>query len=193
VCCVVFALLFRARQRTNRCTRLGGRYARPESGELSSWPRKLTLFVSSKLQLFIAVIALTGGSAWAQSALKDVPKTLTIDMPYGACRVTVLEDGSAMLFYGALPQHVRVKNGTFNVDDLNASIRNHLRVEADRLKLVPPVGSVRLGSQAETLWFNDEAFAKSIFHKAWVNRLRGVQLVQRQDEKLLSRFCAIQE
>ena len=151
------------------------------------------MFVSSILQLFIAVIALTGGSAWSQSALKDAPKTLTIDMPYGACRLTVLKDGSATLFYGELPQHVRVKKGTFDLDELNASIRNHVKVEADRLKLAPPVGSARLSSQAKTLWFNDEAFAKSIFHKAWVNRLRGVQLVQRQDEKLLSKFCAIQE
>ena len=98
-----------------------------------------------------------------------------------------------MLFYGQLPQHVRVNKGTFDLDDLNASIRNHVKVETDRLKLAPPVGSVRLSSQAETLWFNDEAFAKSIFHQAWVNRLRGVQPVQTQDEKLLSKSCAIQE
>ena len=61
------------------------------------------------------------------------------------------------------------------------------------MKLAPPVGSVRLSSQAETLWFNDAAFAKSIFHKAWVNRLRGIQPVQTRDEKLISKFCAIQE
>ena len=76
---------------------------------------------------------------------------------------------------------------------MNASIRNQVKLEADHVKLAPPVGSVRLSSQAETLWFNDAAFAKSIFHKAWVNRLRGIQPVQTRDEKLISKFCAIQE
>jgi hypothetical protein len=85
------------------------------------------------------------------------------------------------------------KKSTFDLDDLNASIRNRVNVETDRLKLAPPVGCVRPSFQAGTLWFNDEAFAQSLFQKAWVNRQHAVLPVQMRDEKLLSRFCKIQE
>jgi hypothetical protein len=150
-------------------------------------PRSLTL------RLIIAIIALTGGSAWSQSAPGNEARWRTIEMPYGACRLTVLEEGSARLYYGELLQHVPIKKGTFDLDDLNASIRNRVNVETDRLKLAPPVGSVRLSSQAGTLWFNDEAFAQLLFQKAWVNRQHGIQPVQMRDQNLLSRFCKIQE
>jgi hypothetical protein len=155
---------------------------------------KITRPLVFTLQLVIAIIALTGGSAWPQAAPVNEARSLTIDMPYGACRLTVLEDGSARLYYGELLQHVPIKKGTFDLDDLNASIRNRVSsIGADRLKLAPPVGSVQLGVQAGTLWFNDEAFAQSLFQKAWVNRLHGILPVQLRDQKLLSRFCKIQE
>jgi hypothetical protein len=155
---------------------------------------KITRPLALTFQLVIAIIALTGGYAWSQSTPANEARWLTIDMPYGACRLTVREDGSAGLHYGELPQHVRIRKGTFDLDDLNSAIRNRVSsIEADRLKLAPPVGSVRLSSHAGTLWFNDEAFAQSLFRKAWVNRLHGVLPVQVRNEKLLSKFCKIQE
>ena len=48
----------------------------------------------------------------------EMPTTISMDFPHGETRLLVKEDGTAFLFYAALPQHEVVRPNTFELDQL---------------------------------------------------------------------------
>jgi hypothetical protein len=110
--------------------------------------------------------------ATAEAAERAPKARLGFDMPHGECRLTVMSDGSALLSYGALPESIHVRTGSFDPTELEKTFRaiSHSNDE-DRHRLSPPVGSVWIGSSERLAWFNDEGLANTLIDRAWDNRL----------------------
>jgi hypothetical protein len=110
--------------------------------------------------------------ATTEAAEREPKALLGFDMPYGECRLTVMSDGSALLSYGALPESIHVRTGSFDPTELEKTFRtiSHSNDE-DRHRLSPPVGSVWIGSSERLAWFNDEGLANTLIDRAWDNRL----------------------
>ena len=123
------------------------------------------------------VVATTEAAERTPSAL------FGFDMPHGECRLTVMSDGSALLSYGALPQHINVRSGSFDPMELEKTFRtiSHPNDE-DRHRLSSPVGAVWFGSSERLAWFNDEGLANTLIDRAWDNRLPG-------DEPVIAKAC----
>lgn len=118
------------------------------------------------------------------AASEQMPKAVFgFDMPHGECRLTVMSDGSALLSYGALPESIEVRAGSFDPMELENAFRtvSHMSDE-DRHRLSPPVGSVWVGNSEHLAWFNDEGLANALFARAWDNRLPG-------DIELIAKAC----
>ena len=129
----------------------------------------------------VAVLSLL--TAEGSAAEREPKALLGFDMPHGECRLTVMSDGSALLSYGALPQHISARAGSFDPTELEQTFRtiSHPNDE-DRHRLSPPVGAVWFGSNERLAWFNDEGLANSLIHRAWDNRRPG-------DEPVIAKAC----
>jgi len=110
----------------------------------------------------------------AVAAERSPRALLVFDMAHGECRLTIMNDGSATLSYGALPQGVDVRAGTFDPVELESVFRTiaHADDEA-RHRLSPPVGSVHFAGNEALSWFNDEGLATTLLKRGWNNRLPG--------------------
>jgi len=98
---------------------------------------------------------------------------LSIDYPNGETRLLVQRDGQAFLLYGALPQRRPVKEGTFDIDDLYASLQQRLHNAVPREQWPNPrstFGTVHItlsdGKKKDCLIFDEEVFATQLFDKA---------------------------
>jgi hypothetical protein len=111
-------------------------------------------------------------------------------MPYGGCRLTIRGDGSATLFFGALPQHVNVQAGTFDLPELRTRFESIARRAQNRNELKPPVGGVRFQNNAADLYFNDAELANTLLRRAWAHRLPPRNEFALRDERTIARFCA---
>lgn len=123
-------------------------------------------------------------TAATATASGPTPKALFgFDMPHGECRLTVMSDGSALLSYGALPESIHVRAGSFDPAELENTLRtvSHSS-DDDRHRLSPPVGSVWMGNSEQLAWFNDAGLANALFARAWSNRLPG-------DIALIAKAC----
>ena len=101
---------------------------------------------------------------------------ISIAYPYGESRLLVQRNGDAFLFYGALPQHEKIRNGTFDIDELYRQLKGHLHDNVPREDWPDPesiAGMVTITFTDETmisyLIFDEKKFATIIFDKARKN------------------------
>ena len=111
-------------------------------------------------------------TATAEAVEREPTALLGFDMPHGECRLTFMSDGSAFLSYGALPQSISVRAGSFDPAELEKTFRTIADPnDESRHRLSPPVGGVWFGRDEHIAWFNDEGFARTLLDRAWNNRI----------------------
>ena len=103
-------------------------------------------------------------------------QSISIDFPHGETRLVVRRNGEALLFYGALPQHQKVKNSTFDIDALYKQLQTRLHDNVPREKWPNPkskAGMVTINfdnkAKKDYLIFDEEKFAERLFSKAKMN------------------------
>ena len=147
---------------------------------------------------FLALLAAVGVAAVAPSHANEArPErnlvVVAVDMPYGACRLVVREDGTASLYYGALPQSIEVRAGTFDPVSLAAELTSRSlpsNERDERAKLAPPIGSVQLGKGNKARWFNDAGYAQRLFTLALLHRVEPDVEEDSESTSLVSSACA---
>jgi hypothetical protein len=100
-------------------------------------------------------------------------ESISIDFPSGETRLVVWKDGTASLFYGALPQSEIIKSGTFNIEELYKQLQPRLHRNLPREDWPNPNstrGMVQLKfkdkSEKDYLIFDEQDFAEKLFSKA---------------------------
>ncbi len=106
----------------------------------------------------------------------DSIESISIDFPHGETRLLVQRNGDAFLFYGALPQHQKIKNGALNIDELYQQLQWRLHDNVPRENWPNPkstVGMVQIrfkdGKQRSYLIFDEKEFATRLFYEARKN------------------------
>lgn len=101
---------------------------------------------------------------------------ISIDFPHGETRLLVRRNGEALLFYGALAQHQKIKNSTFDVDELYKQLQTRLHDNVPREEWPNPkskAGMVTINfnnkAKKDYLIFDEEEFAERLFNKAKKN------------------------
>lgn len=89
-----------------------------------TWKRPIVFTVI--LFLGVSVLIITGGC----NAKADLPTSIIMDFPHGETRLHVNNDGTAYLFYGALPQHEVVRPDTFELDNLFNDLQDKIHPNA---------------------------------------------------------------
>jgi hypothetical protein len=147
----------------------------------------------SHLSVIVACVVASVPAFQSPAAPTEAAPVLTFDMPHGHCRVSVQKDGSARLGYGALPEWVQIRPGTFDSKALLRRFKTISRSQQQRdwEPLKPPIGSVTFGLQSEPRLFNDEAFAKALLRRAWEFRAPPRDASERLQESSIRRFCAV--
>ena len=109
-------------------------------------------------------------------------ESISIDFPHGETRLLVQRNGDAFLFYGALPQHQRIKNGTFDIDELYKQLQGRLHDNVPREKWPNTrsrAGMVQIRFQGkykrDYLIFDEEVFTDRLFSKARKNIVLQIQ------------------
>ncbi len=109
-------------------------------------------------------------------------ESISIDFPHGETRLLVQRNGDAFLFYGALPQRQRIKNGTFDIDELYDQLQGRLHDNVPREKWPNPrsrAGMVQIRFQGkykrDYLIFDEEVFTDRLFSKARKNLVLQIQ------------------
>lgn len=103
---------------------------------------------------------------------------IVIDFPHGETRLHVWKSGEARLFYGARPQHKKIKNNTFDLADLYKQLKSRLHDNVPRERWPNPQSTagmvtITLSDQTETdyLIFDEEQLTERLFSKARKNIL----------------------
>lgn len=125
----------------------------------------------------VLILSVTGCKEEASSI-----ESISIDFPHGETRLLVQRNGAAFLFYGALPNHQKIKNGTFDIDELYEQLQGRLHDNVPREKWPNPrssVGMVQIRFQGnykrDYLIFDEEVFADRLFSKARKNVVLQIQ------------------
>ena len=103
-------------------------------------------------------------------------ESIIMDYPHGETRLHVRRNGAALLFYGARPEHHKVKNGTFDIDELYEQLKTRLHDNIPREEWPNPrskagMVTIDVASKAEKVYliFDEEEFTEHIFYKARQN------------------------
>jgi hypothetical protein len=103
-------------------------------------------------------------------------ESILISYPMGETALLVQNSGESSLFYGALPQYQKIKQGTFDVDGLYHQLETRLHDNVPREKWPDPKsesGMVNIlfqdGTKKAYLIFDEQAFAEQLFSKAREN------------------------
>lgn len=148
------------------------------------------------LRTLAALIALASAchAAFSQGLppVPGKPIALVFDMPYGACRLMVHQDGSGFLAYGAAPAFVAIAPGSFDASALAAEFRSRIALSRDRMQMPEPNGSLRLSGDSEDLWFNNKEFAQSLFDHALKHRISKAAPSTPGPEAVVLHGCARQ-
>ncbi len=126
----------------------------------------------------LIVLGLTAVLALAAcQAETDRVESVSLDFPYGESRLLVRREGNARLFYGALPQSLTIREGTFDIDRLMTDLRSRLQevVTGDRMA-GRPFGTVSLtfeNGSARDYFLYDGEFAEGLLVTACRNLASG--------------------
>lgn len=119
--------------------------------------------------LAIAMLIAAGGCSEKIGSIQSI----SIDYPHGETRLVVQKNGEALLYYGALPRHQKIKNGSFDVDALYKQLRPMLHSNVPREEWPDPksvAGMVIIrhdnNIQSEHLVFDAEEFTERLFNEA---------------------------
>lgn len=122
----------------------------------------------------LMVLLILAGTGCKEDA--STIESISIDFPHGETRLLVQRNGEAFLFYGALPQHQKIKNGTFDIDELYEQLQERLHDNVPREKwpnLQSRAGMVQIRfhgkHQRDYLIFDEEVFTDRLFTKARTN------------------------
>lgn len=132
----------------------------------------MILYRYLKLIVVITILISIIGCLQRSSSIERI----SISFPLGETRLLVQRNGDAFLFYGALPQHEKINNGTFNIDELYKQLRDRLHDNEPREDWINPkseAGIVTIIFTNKTkksyLIFDEKDFANMIFDKARKN------------------------
>lgn len=117
--------------------------------------------------------------------------SLSVSLPGGGCTLAIREDGTAAIFYGALPRLVRVMPGTFNFDQIVLEFRSNAYPHSDRSLHGEPAGTVSFPESSELHFINDAAFARSLLERAWKAREAPTGQFEQDDYRLIAKTCAL--
>jgi hypothetical protein len=103
-------------------------------------------------------------------------ESIHFSYPMGETALLVRSNGESSLFYGALPQHQMIKQGIFDVDELNDQLKTRLHDNVPREEWPDPkseAGMVNIlfenGTKKAYLIFDEQVFAEQLFRKAREN------------------------
>jgi hypothetical protein len=103
-------------------------------------------------------------------------ESILISYPMGETTLLVQNSGESSLFYGALPQYQKIKQGTFDVDGLYHQLETRLHDNVPREKWPDSdseAGMVNIlfqdGTKKAYLIFDEQALAEQLFSKAREN------------------------
>jgi hypothetical protein len=128
----------------------------------------------------LMVLLVLVGTAWGEDT--NSIESISIDFPHGETRLLVQRNGESFLFYGALPQYQKIKNNTFDIDELYKQLQERLRDNVPREQWPNPksrAGMVQIRFQdkhkRDYLIFDEDVFAERLFSKARKNAVLQMQ------------------
>ena len=105
-------------------------------------------------------------------------KTIDMDYPHGTDRLLIRANGETYLHYASLPQHKKIKTGTFTVEGFYNQLKDRLHDNTPRETWPNPrsiAGMVQItfsnGREKDYLIFDEEEFAGEIFKRAKENMI----------------------
>ena len=124
--------------------------------------------------LFILINLIFSQAGCTQKA--GAIESILISYPIGETTLLVQSNGESSLFYGALPQYQKIKQGIFNIDELYNQSKTRLHDNVPREEWPDPkseAGMVNIlfqdGTKKEYLIFDEQAFTEQLFSKAREN------------------------
>ncbi|NZA26816.1 hypothetical protein H0E84_10510 [Luteimonas sp. SJ-92] len=140
---------------------------------------------------FALLLLLAGDDATAGT--KPV-RALSVDLPHGGCRLTILEDGQASIHYGAAPRRVRVAPGTFDFDAVALSLRSGSYPQGDGAVRSDSTGSVSLPDSQELRFVDDPVLVRSLLERAWRARAAPTQPFDSEENyRWVARACGFSD
>lgn len=142
---------------------------------LRSESRSKQITIVKKTLGFLALMFLFSVQIGCNAETRSM-ESISIDFPHGETRLLVRRNGDAFLFYGAVPQSQKVKNGVFDIDELYKQLRTRLHNKVPREKWPNPdsragMVTVQFDSTAKKdyLIFDEAEFTERLFKKAKQN------------------------
>lgn len=124
-------------------------------------------------------------------AQKSPAQWLSVDMPHGGCSLTVGEDGSASIHFGAMPKWVRVPPGTFNFEQLAKWLRAKSHPQSARKAAGAVVGSLSLPDSKDLLFIDERHVVRSLLERAWGVRTPPDTPLEVEDYAWVSGVCSL--
>ncbi len=118
------------------------------------------------------------------------PVRVRVDMPSGGCNLTVWQDGSASIHYGAMPRWIHSAAGTFEFGQLVIDLRRRSYVQS-----IPAPGNsdgtVSLPMSEDLLTISDKEFVRSLLKHAWKSRACPKTPQDAEDYDWVSKACSL--
>jgi hypothetical protein len=137
--------------------------------------------------IYIALSAVSLGAIAQQG--NDV--SLSVDMPSGGCRLTVQPNGSASIYFGAMPRRVNAAPGTFSFEQLVASLRAKSYPQSARNATEHRVGSLSLPGNESLLFIDDYELVRSLLDLGWKARVIPTTPYEVENYAWVSSACAL--
>lgn len=144
------------------------------------------------LRLFL-VLFMAGSAPFSIAA--DLPgeeqcSRISIFMPYGCWNLVINTDGSGVFHFGQLPNRGKVVRGTFNFPD----IYSMLKKKVSETRIGPAENNYGMVSfltqkgERKAFYFYDWNYANSLFDKAWLNKQKPRNELEKMDLDHLAKF-----
>ena len=145
------------------------------------------------LRRIVATLAFIALNASVPSALgKDASvRWLSVDMPHGGCSLTVHQDGSATIHFGAMPRWVHVAPLTFSLDQLIKWLRAKSYPQRAPLGSGRRFGSLSLYGTPDLLFIDDHELVRALLERAWRARVRPTTPREVEDYAWASEACTL--
>ena len=142
-----------------------------------------------KFALYAAVLVLPTTAP----AQQPPPQWLSVDLPYGGCRLMLRQGGAASLSYGALPRSVEVQEGALDFDLVLPALLARVLPQGER-KNRPAgqvLGGLVLSADGEVLLVDDQAFVRGLIERAWGGRMPPISARELEDHAWIAQLCAL--